>query len=55
MQAFELAQLISDRADSKQPYLEFLKVPDLSMGPTSCLRADWTRSRRTRRTRSNTW
>jgi len=32
MQAFELAQLISQRADSNKPYLEFLKVPDLSMG-----------------------
>ena len=32
MQAFELAQLISDREVSNKPYLEFLKVPDLSMG-----------------------
>lgn len=32
MQAFELAQLISHRADSNKAYLEFLKVPDLSMG-----------------------
>jgi quercetin dioxygenase-like cupin family protein len=32
MQAFELAQLISQRADSNKFYLEFLKVPDLSMG-----------------------
>ena len=32
MQAFELAQLISQRADSNKLYLEFLKVPDLSMG-----------------------
>jgi mannose-6-phosphate isomerase-like protein (cupin superfamily) len=32
MQAFELAQLISKRADSNKLYLEFLKVPDLSMG-----------------------
>jgi mannose-6-phosphate isomerase-like protein (cupin superfamily) len=32
MQAFELAQLISQRADSNNLYLEFLKVPDLSMG-----------------------
>ena len=32
MQAFELAQLISDRAASNKLYLEFLKVPELSMG-----------------------
>ena len=32
MQAYELAQLISQRADANKLYLEFLKVPDLSMG-----------------------
>jgi mannose-6-phosphate isomerase-like protein (cupin superfamily) len=32
MHAFELAQLIQQRADSDQRYLEFLKVPDLSLG-----------------------
>ena len=32
MQAYELAQLISQRADSNKLYLEFLKVPDLSVG-----------------------
>src|SRR4030095_16581576 len=32
MQAFELAQLVSQRELSKKLYLEFLKVPDLSMG-----------------------
>src|SRR6266498_5353199 len=32
MQSFELSQLISQRTDSNKPYLEFLKVPDLSMG-----------------------
>jgi mannose-6-phosphate isomerase-like protein (cupin superfamily) len=32
MQAFELAQLIPQREDSNKLYLEFLKVPDLSMG-----------------------
>jgi mannose-6-phosphate isomerase-like protein (cupin superfamily) len=32
MQAYELAQLISQRTDSNKPYLEFLKVPDLSLG-----------------------
>ena len=32
MQAFELAQLMQQRADSDKRYLEFLKVPDLSMG-----------------------
>ena len=32
MQAYELPQLISQRADSDKLYLEFLKVTDLSMG-----------------------
>jgi len=32
MQAFKLAQLKSQRADLNKLYLEFLKVPDLSMG-----------------------
>ncbi|MEO8356235.1 MAG: cupin domain-containing protein [Chloroflexota bacterium] len=32
MQAFELAQLTTQHTDSNNPYLEFLKVPDLSMG-----------------------
>lgn len=32
MQAFELAQIIQQRADSGKRYLEFLKVSDLSMG-----------------------
>ncbi len=32
MQAYELAQLISQHADSNKLYLEFLKVHDLSMG-----------------------
>ena len=32
MQAFELAPLLSQRELSNKPYLEFLKVPDLSMG-----------------------
>jgi len=32
MQAFEIAQLISQRETSNEPYLEFFKVPDLSMG-----------------------
>ena len=32
MQAFELAQLLSQREESKKLYLEFLKIPDLSMG-----------------------
>jgi mannose-6-phosphate isomerase-like protein (cupin superfamily) len=32
MQAFELNQLITQRAASNKLYLEFLKVPDLSMG-----------------------
>ena len=32
MQAYELTQLIQQRADSDKLYLEFLKIPDLSMG-----------------------
>jgi mannose-6-phosphate isomerase-like protein (cupin superfamily) len=32
MQAFELTELMSRRESSNQLYLEFLKVPDLSMG-----------------------
>jgi mannose-6-phosphate isomerase-like protein (cupin superfamily) len=32
MQAYELAQLISQRESSNKLYLEFLRVPDLSMG-----------------------
>ena len=32
MQSFELAQLISQRESGNKLYLEFLKVPDLSMG-----------------------
>ena len=32
MQAYELDRLISQRTDSNELYLEFLKVPDLSMG-----------------------
>jgi len=32
MQAFELAQLVSRRETSNKLYIEFLKVPDLSIG-----------------------
>jgi mannose-6-phosphate isomerase-like protein (cupin superfamily) len=32
MQSYELGRLISQRADSNKLYLEFLKVPDLSVG-----------------------
>lgn len=32
MQAFELTDLISQQKDGSELYLEFLKVPDLSMG-----------------------
>ncbi|MBV6450441.1 MAG: hypothetical protein MHPDNHAH_01165 [Anaerolineales bacterium] len=32
MLAYELAQLIRQQKDSNKLYLEFLKVPDLSMG-----------------------
>jgi quercetin dioxygenase-like cupin family protein len=32
MQAFQLAQLLSQQASSDKLYLEFLRVPDLSMG-----------------------
>ncbi len=32
MDIFELAQLINQQTDSNKAYIEFLKVPDLSMG-----------------------
>lgn len=32
MQAYELARIVSQRKESSKSYLEFLKVPDLSMG-----------------------
>lgn len=32
MQAYDLTDLISQQKDSNKLYLEFLKVPDLSMG-----------------------
>src|SRR4051794_29680283 len=32
MDAFELAELIAERSASGRPYLEFLSVPDLSVG-----------------------
>jgi mannose-6-phosphate isomerase-like protein (cupin superfamily) len=32
MQAFELAQLVSQRESSHKLYLQFLNVPDLSLG-----------------------
>jgi mannose-6-phosphate isomerase-like protein (cupin superfamily) len=32
MDAFELADLVAERAASGKPYLEFLSVPDLSVG-----------------------
>jgi mannose-6-phosphate isomerase-like protein (cupin superfamily) len=32
MQTYELSDLISQHADSNKLYLEFLKVPDLSVG-----------------------
>src|SRR3954469_22296003 len=32
MDAFELADLVAERAASGRPYLEFLTVPDLSVG-----------------------
>lgn len=32
MQAFELSQLVQQRADRDKLYFEFLRVPDLSMG-----------------------
>ena len=32
MDAFQLSDLIAQQKDSDEPYLEFLKVPDLSMG-----------------------
>jgi mannose-6-phosphate isomerase-like protein (cupin superfamily) len=32
MQAYDLDDLLSQHADSQKPYLEFLRVPNLSMG-----------------------
>ncbi len=32
MDAFELADVVARRAESGRPYLEFLSVPDLSVG-----------------------
>jgi mannose-6-phosphate isomerase-like protein (cupin superfamily) len=32
MQTFELTDLVTQQKDSDKLYLEFLKVPDLSMG-----------------------
>lgn len=32
MEAFELADLVDERTASGKPYLEFLSVPDLSVG-----------------------
>ena len=32
MQTFQIADLIEKRSESKDPWLEFLRVPDLSMG-----------------------
>jgi hypothetical protein len=32
MRAFELSQLIQDRGKTEKLYLEFLRVPELSMG-----------------------
>ena len=32
MQSFEFAQLLEERKQSTKAYLEFLKVPDLSLG-----------------------
>ena len=32
MHAFELSQILAERVEANQLYLEFLKVPDLSMG-----------------------
>jgi mannose-6-phosphate isomerase-like protein (cupin superfamily) len=32
MQAFEIAQLLSQQVTNDKPYIEFLRVPDLSMG-----------------------
>lgn len=63
MQAFELAQLISPKNAGNSSYLEFLRAPDLSMGPY-ILPAGGTdpqpalslsKDPRTPRTRSITW
>ena len=55
MQAYELADLISQRVDSNKMYLEFLKVPDLSMGLYVLPAGAIDLSHRTRRMRSITW
>ena len=55
MQTYELVDLISQHADSDKRYLEFLKVPDLSMGLYILLLAELTHNRRTRRMKSITW
>jgi mannose-6-phosphate isomerase-like protein (cupin superfamily) len=40
MQAFELHQIIKGQARSGKPYLEFLRVPDLSVGVYQLLVGD---------------
>ena len=32
MEAFELSQILNQRADSQKAYLEFLRVPSMSLG-----------------------
>lgn len=54
MHAYELAQLISQHKDSNKLYLEFLKVPDLSMGLYVLPQAGQIPSYRTRRMKSIT-
>ncbi len=45
MQSFELADIVRQRQGAGRPYLEFLRVPVLSLGL----------SHRTAKTRSTTW
>jgi hypothetical protein len=55
MQAFELSQLFQQRADANKLYLEFLNVPNLSMGLYALPRAGPIHSHRTRRMRFTMW
>ena len=54
MDAFELADLAARREASGAPYLEFLTVPDLSVGLYVLAAASRTSSNRTPRTRCTT-
>jgi hypothetical protein len=55
MQVYELAQLISQRLHTNKRYLEFLKVPDLSVGLYVLPAGGTDLSHRTQRMRCITW